>query len=208
MRINKILLQILFIVTGLAVLSACQSSASQNGGTTAAGGAANTPTEAFKSLHAAVKSKNTDNIKSNMSKATVEFASGVAQMQKKTPEEMFKNGLTETAMSENLPPIRNERVKENMGAIEVRNAKGTWEDLPFVLEDGRWKLAVGDLFNGSYSKPAPSQAETEANNNVPQILPGAPDANVNNPNANPNSPKGKDPALMQPGGKQPPANKP
>jgi hypothetical protein len=206
MRINKILLQILFTITGLAVLSACQSSASQSG--TATGGSANTPTEAFKSLHAAVKSKNIDNIKANMSKTTIEFALSVAQMQKKTPEEMFKNGLTETAMSENLPPIRSERIKENMGALEVQNAKGTWEDLPFVLEDGRWKLAVGDLFNGSYSKPAPSQAETEANNNVPQILPGPPDANVNNPNANLGAPKGKDPAAKQPEAKQPPANKP
>jgi hypothetical protein len=198
MQINKILLQILFVVTGLAVLSACQSSVNQT----------EVLTEAFKNLHAAVKSKNIDNIKSNMSKATVEFALSVAQMQKKTPEEMFKNGLTETAMSENLPPIRNGRIKGNMGALEVRNAKGAWEDLPFVLEDGRWKLAVGDLFNGSYSKPAPSQAETEANNNVPQILPGPPDANVNNPNANLGAPKGKDPAAKQPEAKQPPANKP
>lgn len=207
MRINKILLQIFFVVIGSAVLSACQSSASQQNGN-AAVGAANTPTAAFKSLHSAVKSKNLDNIKANMSKATIEFASGVAQMQKKTPEEMFKNGLTEAAMSENLPPIRNERVKENMGALEVQNQKGAWEDLPFVLEDGRWKLAVGDLFNGSYKKPAPSQAETEANNNVPQILPGAPDANVNNPNANLKPSGDKKPASKQIEGKQPSANKP
>jgi hypothetical protein len=59
----------------------------------------------------------------------------------------------------------------------VQSTKGNWEDLPFVLEDGRWKLAVGDLFKNTYKKPAPSQAETEANNNVPQVIPAP--ANMN-----------------------------
>jgi hypothetical protein len=193
MRINKNLLPILFVIIGFTVLSACQSSASKTGALT----------EAYKNLYDAVKSKNTENIKANMSKETVGFALKVAEMQKKTPEEMFKNGLIQSTRAEKLPPTRNERIKDNMGALEVQDTNGTWEDVPFVLEDGRWKLAVGDLFNGSYKKPAPSQAETEANNNVPKILPGADITNTNaampNMNSAPKIPADK---------KQPPANKP
>ncbi len=193
MRINKNLLPILFVIIGFTVLSACQSSASKTG----------TLAEAYKNLYDAVKSKNTENIKANMSKTTVDFALNVAEMQKKTPEEMFKNGLIQSTRAEKLPPTRNERIKDNMGALEVQDTTGTWEDVPFVLEDGRWKLAVGDLFNGSYKKPAPSQAETEANNNVPQIIPGADITNKNaailNMNSAPKIPADK---------KQPEANKP
>jgi hypothetical protein len=190
MRINRNIVKILFAIAGFAFFTACQSSASKS----SEGGA--TPTEAYKSLFAAVKSKNTEAIKSNLSKTTIEFADGIAGMQKKTPEEMYKNGLIPSTLSETLPPLRNERVKGNMGAIEARTPDGTWEDVPFMMEDGRWKLAWGEQFKGTYQKPAPSQAETEANNNVPQMLPGT---DLSNTNALPK---------LLPGPKLPPANKP
>lgn len=175
MQINKIFFQILFAVIALTFVSACQSTASKN--ETSAQSASNTPTEAYKSLYAAVKSKNVEDIKAQMSKETIAFVESVSGMQQKQPADVFKNGLTETTFAEKLPAVRNERVKGSMGALEVQSPKGNWEDLPFVLEDGRWKLAVGDLFKNTYQKPAPSQAETEANNNVPQVIPAP--ANMN-----------------------------
>jgi len=36
-----------------------------------------------------------------------------------------------------------------------------WEDLPFVLEDGGWKLAVGDVFQDTYRKPGMGITEME-----------------------------------------------
>lgn len=186
MRINQNLLKILFLIVGFTVLSACQSGASKTGALV----------EAYKNLYDAVKSKDTEKIKANMSKDTLGFVSSVGEMQKKTPEEMLKNGLIQSTRAEKLPPTRNERIKENMGALEVQDPNGNWEDVPFVLEDGRWKLAVGDLFKGTYKKPAPSQAETEANNNVPQIMPGT---DITNTNAIPKPPVEKT---------QPAANKP
>lgn len=200
MRINKNLLQILFIIAGLTLVSACQKSGAvkSDDGRGSGSGGGNTPTEAYKNLYNAVKSKNMENIKANLSKATVEFALGVAEMQKKTPEEMFKNGLLQSTMADTFPPIRNERVKGNMGALEARMPDGNWEDVPFILEDERWKMAWGDVFKGTYQKPAPAQAETEANNNVPQVLPGPAITNTNM-NAGPKIPTDK---------KQPAANKP
>ena len=70
-------------------------------------------------------------------------------------------------MSDSLPPMRDERIKENMGAVEVYNAKEhTWEDLPFINEDGRWRLAIGDNWAGSFKSPGKGrdQLEKEAAN--------------------------------------------
>ena len=49
-----------------------------------------------------------------------------------------------------------------MGAIEVWNSKErAWDDLPFINEDGSWRLAVGDIFSGGYKKPGKGRDEIE-----------------------------------------------
>jgi hypothetical protein len=121
------------------------------------------PTETYKALYAAVKSKNTETIKRWMSKSTIGFAEGVSQQQKKPIEQIYENGFTATTFAAALPQMRDERIKDNMGALEVWNSKDKrWEDLPFVLEDNEWKLAIGDIFAGTYQKPERGTAEKEA----------------------------------------------
>ncbi|MCU0239115.1 MAG: hypothetical protein MUC29_06710, partial [Pyrinomonadaceae bacterium] len=123
---------------------------------------AKSPTEAYKFLYEAVKAKNTEAIKSMMTKATIGFAEGQAQMQKVDVAKVFANGFTATTFSDTLPEIRDERIKDNMAALEVKNVKeNKWEDLPFILEDGGWKLAVGETFAGSYKSPGAGQAYRE-----------------------------------------------
>ena len=113
-----------------------------------------TPTEAYKRLFAAVKSKNTESIKNEMSAATQAFAGFVGKQQNKTLDEVFANGFTQTTFAETLPEIRDERIKGKMAAIEVWNAKSNiWEDLPFIREKTGWKLAIGDAFNKSWTSP-------------------------------------------------------
>lgn len=125
-------------------------------------GDVDTPTEAYKRLYAAVKSKNTEAIKGEMSQTTQSFAEFVASQQKKTLEEVFANGFTQTTFAETLPEIRDERVNGKMGALEVWNAKGnTWDDLPFVLEGSVWKLAVGDAFRGNWTSPGKGRSARE-----------------------------------------------
>ena len=128
---------------------------------------ADTPTEAYKRLFNAVKAKNTDEIKKNMSKTSLDFAQMAAQRQNKNLENVLENGFTGTTFSPTMPEIRDERVKGNFGAVEVWNSKDSvWEDLPFVFEDGSFKLAVGDLFKGSFQSPGKGrdQLEKEAAN--------------------------------------------
>lgn len=108
-----------------------------------------------------------------ISKQTLTLAQGMASQQKTTIEDAIRNGFTATTFADTLPEIRDERIKENMGAIEVWNAKDNkWDDLPFIYEDGGWRLAIGDIFSGAYEKPSQGLAELESNTN--QMKPAAP----------------------------------
>ena len=142
-----------------------------------------TPTEAYKRLYAAVKSKDTEAIKKQLTKKTIELGVMSAKRFGKTTEQAYENGFTETTFSDTLPAIRDERVKDNMGSVEVWNSKSSrWEDLPFINEDGQWKLAIGELFAGSFKSPGKGrdQLEREASNAIANnALPPASNINSN-----------------------------
>jgi hypothetical protein len=123
---------------------------------------ASTPREAYRLLYEAVKDKDTEGIKQLMSNNTMTFAGFAAEQQKQSLEKMFENGLTATTFADSLPETRDIRVNANFGAVEVWNEKDNrWDDLPFVLEDGGWKLAVGDAFKGEFKSPGKGQAQLE-----------------------------------------------
>lgn len=142
-----------------------------------------TPTDAYKRLYAAVKAKDMEGIRKAVSKSTIGLAQSSAQMQKKPVESVLQNGFTATTFSETLPEIRDERVNECMGAVEVWNSKDSkWEDLPFVAEEGTWKLAVGDLFADKYKSPGKGRAQRENEaSNVMGTGPKPPGSDANNP---------------------------
>ncbi len=128
---------------------------------------AQTPTDAYKMLFAAVKAKDTEKIKQLVSKKTHGLAELMAAQYKQPIEKSYENGFTATSFADSLPETRDERVKDNFGAVEVLNQKtNNWEDLPFIKEDDGWKLAFGDAFNGAYKSPGKgkSQIEREASN--------------------------------------------
>ena len=121
-----------------------------------------TPTEAYKRLYAAVKARNTENIRVEMSEKSQEFATGLAQRQNNPVEKVYENGFTGTTFAETLPEMRDERVAGCWGGVEVRNAKdGIWEDLPFVNEGGMWKFAIGELFGDTFKSPGKSRGTKE-----------------------------------------------
>ena len=166
------------------------------------GAGENSPTGAYKRLYAAVKSKKTDDIRAVMSKKSIDFAAMAASRQNKTVEQVLENGFTATTFSPTLPQIRDQRIEGDMGAVEVFNSKeNKWEDLPFVLEDGTWKLAIGEMFAGTWKSPGKSQGEQEreaanlANNN---LIPLNLNANVNMNSIKPIVPKPATNANMKP----------
>ena len=121
----------------------------------ARGGGGASPTEAYTNLFNAVKAKDTEAIKANMTKRSLQFAERAAHKYNTAGEKVLESGCPATTYSPTLPEIRDERINGNMGAIEVWNARDSkWEDLPFIFEDGAWRLAVGDQFADSYRLPA------------------------------------------------------
>jgi hypothetical protein len=146
-------------------------------------GNAQTPSEAYRMLFAAVKSKDSAKIKLMLSKGSMGMAEYAAGMQKKTIEEVIRNGFSETTFADDFPQMRDERIKGGYGAVEVWNEKSKkWLDIPFVLEDGSWKIAFGDQFQGKWELPAKGMAFLEqenANANNPNLINGAPNVNGN-----------------------------
>lgn len=135
-------------------------------------GNAQTPSEAYRMLFAAVKSQDSTKIKSMLSKGSMGLAEMASGQQKKPVEEIIKNGFSETTFADTYPQMRDERVKGDTGAVEVWNEKGKrWEDIPFVKEDGVWKAAFGDQFGGKWKSPGKGQSVIEQEN-----------ANAANPN--------------------------
>ncbi|MBK8466472.1 MAG: hypothetical protein IPL32_11630 [Chloracidobacterium sp.] len=126
------------------------------------GGGGATPTEAYKLLYAAVKSKDTEAIKKLLTKKSIEFGAMASQRNGTPLEKVYENGFTATTFSATLPTMRDERIDGDMGALEVWNSKESkWEDLAFIKEDGSWKLAVGDMFAGTYKSPGPGRDVVE-----------------------------------------------
>lgn len=121
-----------------------------------------TPTEAYTELFNAVKSKDSARIKSSLSKGTLSFAEFISKQQGKNVDEVVRNGFTETTFADSLPQIRDEKIKDSTAQVEVYSSKSqSWEVIPFVLEDGRWKAAFGDLFSGKWKSPGKSLSQIE-----------------------------------------------
>lgn len=164
-----------FAVFGLA----CQSQKAPEPAPkpTTKGEGGTSPIDAYKKLYAAVKSKQTEAIRDVLSEKTIGFAQFASERQNQPFEKVLENGFTMTTFSETLPEMRDERVKGDSGALEVWNSKESrWEDLPFIKEDGSWRLAIGDLFSGSFESPGKgmAQIESEASNQMNKMVPITP----------------------------------
>ncbi len=147
-------------------------------------GNAQTPSEAYRMLFAAVKSQDTAKIKSMYSKGSIGLAEMQAGQSNQPLEKVFENGFSETTFADNYPQMRDERINGNFGAVEVWNeSRKRWDDIPFVLEDGSWKLAVGDAFAGTFKSPGKGQSVIEQENanasNPNKAIPLGPGANSN-----------------------------
>src|SRR5690606_22956413 len=155
---QKIVLLTLTLTVFALAFAACGDAGGNGPGSPAPA----SPTAAYPALYAAVKAKDTEAIKSLMSKKTHDLAMVASQQNKVPLEKVYENGFTATTFAESLPEIREERIKDDMAAIEVWNEKDkVWEDLALVYEDGGWKFAFGDLFAGSYKSPGKGRAQLE-----------------------------------------------
>ena len=98
-----------------------------------------TPVETFKSYLTATKAKNTTKMKQLLSSESIKMHEQEAKSQNVTLDDIVKR---ETLFSEGQKVVefRNEKIEGELATLEVKNAFGSWETIPFVREGGEWKI--------------------------------------------------------------------
>ncbi|HEY0428044.1 MAG TPA: hypothetical protein VGC76_09715 [Pyrinomonadaceae bacterium] len=98
-----------------------------------------TPLETLKSYTLAIKKKDTTAMKLLLSDASLKMAEQQAREQNTTVDEIVKNETLFTGNQTRLD-YRSEKTEGERATIEVKNSTGAWDTVPFVLEDGIWKI--------------------------------------------------------------------
>ncbi|MFT3743239.1 MAG: DUF4878 domain-containing protein [Pyrinomonadaceae bacterium] len=98
-----------------------------------------TPKETFMTYIKALKAKDYTTMKLLLSDATIKMHEKEAKAQGVTVDDIVKR---ETLISEKQTAVeyRNEKVDGDKATIQVKNSYGSWETVPFVREDGVWKI--------------------------------------------------------------------
>ncbi len=98
-----------------------------------------TPLETFKTYTKAIKAKDTTTMKLLLSNATIKMHEQEAKAQGVTVDDIVKR---ETLFSESQKTVefRNEKIEGDKATLQVKTAYGSWETVPFVREDGVWKI--------------------------------------------------------------------
>lgn len=103
------------------------------------------PTETFKTYTVATLNKDIQAIKDSLSNASLRFVEEAARKQNVTVEEMLTGGAVQMT-ERKIPETQNEKIEGINATIEVKNdMTGNYDKLPFVKENGKWKLALDKL---------------------------------------------------------------
>jgi hypothetical protein len=154
----------IILVTVLAlVFTACQ-----------AANKASSPTETMRALNEAAIKKDVEATKKLVSKGTLDLLEKAAQNQNTTVDELLRkeNG----APFQEMPETRNEKITGDTAIVEIKNkATDEWETLPFVKEDGIWKIALDKLMEEIMNKAREEMNEPPAAGNAAE--PQKPESN-------------------------------
>src|SRR5688500_113450 len=98
-----------------------------------------TPLETLQTYTKAIKQKDTATMKLLLSTDTLKMHQLEAQAQNVSVDEIVKR---ETLFTEEQKTVkfRNEKIEGDTATLEVENSFGSWETVPFVKENGEWKI--------------------------------------------------------------------
>lgn len=98
-----------------------------------------TPLETFKAYTKAIKQKDTRTMMKLLSDGSIKMHKQEAEAQNLNLDDVVKR---QTLFSESQKTVehRNEKIEGDRASLEVKNSFGAWENVPFVLEDGVWKI--------------------------------------------------------------------
>lgn len=130
------------------------------------------PTEVLKTLSESSKTKDVAAIKNSVSRGTLKLIEETAKVQNTTVDEVLRKD--NAAPFKELPEMRNEKIEGDTATIELKNStSGGWEAVPFVREDGVWKLAMDKYLEDFRKKitqnmKMPSPVSNNSNSNAPE----------------------------------------
>lgn len=120
----------IFLILFLAVwLSACASEQKEQ-----------KPFETLQTYTQAIKKKDTAKMKALLTKGSLKMAEDEAKAQNVSLDEIL---MRETIFSPDQKTLkfRNEKIEGDNATIEVENNFGSFDRVPFIKEDGIWKIA-------------------------------------------------------------------
>jgi len=123
-----------------------------------------TPLETLKAYTLAIKKKDSTQMKLLLSDASIKMADQEAKAQNVTLDEIVKR---ETLFSETQRSVefRNEKVDGDKATIEMKDSFETWTTVPFVREEGVWKIDKQGFANQMMQ-----QIEEENNKRLDDII--------------------------------------
>ncbi|HEY0321611.1 MAG TPA: hypothetical protein VGC66_11680 [Pyrinomonadaceae bacterium] len=135
----------------------------------ACSGFGSSPTATLKAYFEAMQKKDAAGLKKTLSKGTLEMFEQFAKAQSppKTLDEALQTGLSSTTSTDSnkMPETRNEKIDGDKATLEVKNDKtGQWETVPFVKEEGSWKIAFDQMFR-DLKKPGSSTGNANSSDN-------------------------------------------
>lgn len=145
--------------------------------------AADSPTAALKQYVAASQKQDIAAMKALLSKGSLELIEKSARLQNSSADDLLRREAM--VKIQKAPETRNERIEGDAATIEVKNETTGEFDMvmPFVREDGAWKLArdkyVADLMKKASDEINQKLADSAVSNNNAAALNSnsAPNAN-------------------------------
>lgn len=113
-----------------------------------------TPKDALAAFVEAVKQKDEKGLKSVLSEKTNKLIDLQAKVSGKGMMELFDSEAFEDISK--MPETRNEKIDGDKATLEAKDPDGDdWDEMPFVRENGSWKIALLDAeYDKDYEKMA------------------------------------------------------
>jgi hypothetical protein len=140
------------------------SSTSSSSKTSSSSTTGMSPTEVFKAYYDAVVKRDFATVKQYVSQNTLSLMEAEAKQHGKTLDEAMKDspGPSQDAM----PQLSNEQITGDTATVDM-SAKGQTAKMPFVKENGGWKLALDKFMADAMGKMGsnpPSEGHEEGDN--------------------------------------------
>ena len=122
------------------------------------------PTDTLKTFVEASKKKDVEAVKKILSKGSLELVKKTAEAQNATVEELLQRGNSE--MLDDVPEISNERIENDTASVDVKVKTSDSDTIPFVKEDGVWKIAFDKYQQTIMEKMRQEMSLPEANSST------------------------------------------